>query len=111
MIKREDVVTAIEANDSLFDSGDCGDLIRSASEINDSIVAYGVVTYDGELAHIIGCLDGQYFDGHGYRDIDEIRADWAFDRSVEEVEIVEVKLIDNEYVYNGQTLTANIIKF
>ena len=104
------MIEKINGNTNPHDEGDCGDYIRTLSAMDSAIVAHGVVAYDGELVHIIGSLDGQYFDGRGFRDVDDIRTEWAYDRSADDVQIVDVELVDSAYVYDGQSISAEIIE-
>lgn len=104
------MIEEIKNSGNNYDSGDCGDLVRSVYEKNKSVKAHGVVAYDGELVHIIGELDGRFFDGQGFRPIEDIAEEWAYDRPVDQVQIVAVELVDNNYVYGDQSLTANIIE-
>lgn len=106
----KNLLNKIFASANNYDDGECGSLIRTIAAQDASITAYGVITYDGELAHIIGSTDSEYFDGAGIKTEDDIRAEWDYGYSPELVRIVPVELIDGKYVYDNMSIDADIIE-
>jgi hypothetical protein len=94
---------------SNYNEGSCGDLIRTVKAFADAIEPCGVISYDGDLVHIVGRVGDQYFDCEGSKTADQIRSEWSYGHDPDLVQIVPVELDGDTYRYGDMTISAEII--
>ncbi|MCP4396142.1 MAG: hypothetical protein GY801_02365 [bacterium] len=101
----------VEKRNYNFHEGDCGDLAVTLKEHFHDGKVLGVRAFDGDIVHAIFFKDGVYYDENGDKEEQEIKEEWAYDRSPDNVDFVALSLDGDMWTYNGEeVMSANKIE-
>ncbi len=108
----EDIIKKIvEKRNHNFHEGDCGDLAVTLKEYFHDGKVIGVKAFDGDIVHAIFFKDGVFYDENGGKEEQEIKEEWAYDRSPDNVDFVALSLNSGMWMYNGEeVMSANRIE-